>query len=129
MTRPGPKRLRKSRVSSCRFERVILISQEGSRTTMAGLYEIMQTLKIVPLDGERRINKNGFVLTGQDDDIVSYTEVGLNDGQIKGFTLVWPTGDEERRLRLRVVAPRSRRLPDPALASAHLHMERRSTSF
>ena len=79
---------------------VILISQEGSRTTMAGLYEIMQTLKIVPLDGERRINKNGFVLTGQDDDIVSYTEVGLNDGQIKGFTLVWPTGDEERRRRI-----------------------------
>jgi S1-C subfamily serine protease len=60
----------------------------------------MQTLTIVPLDGPRRLNKNGFTLEGTDDQIVSYTEVGLRDGQIKGFTLVWPTGDEERRRRI-----------------------------
>ncbi|WP_370228893.1 trypsin-like peptidase domain-containing protein [Cognatishimia sp.] len=79
---------------------VILISQDGSRTTLAGLYEIMQTLTIVPLDGPRKLNRNGFMLEGTDDNIVSYTEVGLRDGQIKGFTLVWPTGDEERRRRI-----------------------------
>lgn len=79
---------------------VILISQDGNRTTLAGLYEIMQTLKIVPLDGDRRLTKNGFTLEGANDEIVSFTEVGLRDGQIKGFTLVWPTGDEERRRRI-----------------------------
>ena len=80
--------------------KVILISQEGDRTTMAGLFEIMQTLTIVPLDGDRRLTKNGFTIEGRSDEIVSYTEVGLRDGQIKGYTLVWPTGDEERRRRV-----------------------------
>ena len=31
---------------------------------------------------------------------VSETHVSLRDGQIKGFTVVWPAGDEERRRRL-----------------------------
>lgn len=79
---------------------VILISQEGNRTSLAGLYDIMQTLTIVPLEGTRNINRNGFVIEGRDDNIVSYTEVGLSDGEIKGFMLVWPTGDEERRRRI-----------------------------
>ena len=32
---------------------VLLISQEGNEATLGGLYEIMQTLEIVPLEGER----------------------------------------------------------------------------
>lgn len=80
--------------------RVLLISQPGDRQTMAGLYEIMQTLEIVPRDGNRKRDRNGFVLTGANDRIVSHTEVGLSGGQIKGWTLIWPAGDEERRSRI-----------------------------
>ncbi|KUF12151.1 serine protease [Pseudoponticoccus marisrubri] len=80
--------------------RVLLISQAGSRQTMNGLYEIMQTLEIVPLEGERERDSNGFLLTGANDEIVSHTEVTLRGGQIKGFTLIWPAGDEERRSRV-----------------------------
>lgn len=80
--------------------RVLLISQPGDRDRLAGLYEIMQTLDIVPLDGPRERNRDSFTLTGQDSRIVSHTEVQLSDGAIKGFTLVWPAGDEERRTRI-----------------------------
>ncbi|MDX1821743.1 MAG: serine protease [Paracoccaceae bacterium] len=80
--------------------RVLLISQEGDRGTMFGLYDIMQTLAIVPLDGPRERREDGFTLIGLGGDFVSHTEVSLEDGQIKGFTLVWPAGDEDRRLRL-----------------------------
>lgn len=80
--------------------KVLLISQAGDRNTMFGLYDIMQTLEIVPLDGDRERKKNSFVLTGVDGRIVSHTEVALKDGEIKGFTLVWPAGDEERRTRI-----------------------------
>jgi len=69
--------------------RVLLISQPGSSTTLGGLYEIMQTLEIVPLDGARRRDANGFTLTGQSDSLRSHTEARLEDGQIKGFTLIW----------------------------------------
>ncbi|WP_299933443.1 trypsin-like peptidase domain-containing protein [uncultured Pelagimonas sp.] len=79
---------------------VLLISQPGDRKTMNGLYEIMQTLEIVPLDGTRKRDKNGFLLTGENARITSHTEVGLRNGEIKGFTLIWPTGDEERRARV-----------------------------
>lgn len=80
--------------------RVLLISQPGDRDRLAGLYEIMQTLDIVPLEGPRDRNRDGFTLTGQNNRIVSHTEARLSDGAIKGFTLVWPAGDEDRRTRV-----------------------------
>lgn len=79
---------------------VLLISQEGDRTTLNGLYEVLQTLTIVPFEGPRKLSRSGFSIEGRNDEIISYTEVGLRDGQIKGFSLVWPAGDEERRRRI-----------------------------
>ncbi|MHA6346490.1 trypsin-like peptidase domain-containing protein [Roseivivax sp. CAU 1761] len=80
--------------------RVLLISQPGDRGALAALYEIMQTLEIVPPEGERARRGDGFTLTGANDRIVSHTEARLVDGAIKGFTLVWPAGDEKRRERV-----------------------------
>ena len=80
--------------------RVLLVSQAGDVRTLASLYEIMQTLRIVPIDGPRRLNRTSFTLIGEAADFVSQTEVSLSDGEIKGFTLVWPAGDETRRARV-----------------------------
>lgn len=80
--------------------RVLLISQPGDQKTLFGLYDIMQTLEIVPLEGNRERRKDSFVLIGENASIVSHTQVALKDGEIKGFTLIWPAGDEERRTRL-----------------------------
>lgn len=80
--------------------RVLLISQPGNSDTLAGLYDILQTLEIVPLEGPRSLSGDGFTLVGRNDTIVSETRVTLADGQIKGFTLIWPAGDEARRARL-----------------------------
>ncbi|SMC72178.1 trypsin-like peptidase domain-containing protein [Primorskyibacter flagellatus] len=80
--------------------RVILISQPGDRDTLYGLYEIMQTLEIVPLEGPRERQRNSFTLTGSNARITSHTEARVVNGTIKGFTLVWPAGDEERRTRV-----------------------------
>ncbi|MEQ8430739.1 MAG: serine protease [Roseovarius sp.] len=80
--------------------RVLLISQPGDRNTLLGLYDIMQTLRIVPEDGPREISGNSFSLTGRNASIVSQTEASLENGHVKGFTLIWPAGDEDRRTRL-----------------------------
>jgi S1-C subfamily serine protease len=80
--------------------KVLLISQAGDRDTLFGLYDIMQTLEIVPLTGPRDRNSSGFTLIGQNARMISETRVTLRDGQIKGFTLIWPTGDEARRTRI-----------------------------
>ena len=101
--------------------RVILISQQGDQNTLFGLYEIMQTLEIVPVDGPRQRNNTSFELVGENARIVSQTQVSLQDGQVKGFTLIWPAGDEDRRRR--VVAEMAKsftRLPgalDPSAGS------------
>jgi peptidoglycan hydrolase-like protein with peptidoglycan-binding domain len=79
---------------------VLLISQPGDRATMSALYDILQTLAIVPETGERRLERDGFTLIGEGSQIVSHTRVWFESGEIKGFTLVWPVGDEERRTRL-----------------------------
>ncbi|MFD3191338.1 serine protease [Sedimentitalea sp. HM32M-2] len=98
--------------------RVLLISQPGTQATLFGLYDIMQTLEIVPLDGARKRYKDRFTLEGRGNGIVSYTEAGLANGEIKGFTLVWPEGDEARRLRvldaMRTSYTRTEGVLDPA---------------
>lgn len=80
--------------------RVLLISQPGDQATLFGLYDIMQTLEIVPLEGPRERKKDSFTLEGRGNGIVSYTEAALKNGEIKGFTLIWPQGDEARRARV-----------------------------
>ncbi|MBB3993018.1 peptidoglycan hydrolase-like protein with peptidoglycan-binding domain [Sulfitobacter undariae] len=80
--------------------RVLLISQPGNQDTLFGLYEIMQTLEIVPLEGPRERKNSSFTLVGENGRMISYTEAALENGEIKGFTLIWPAGDEERRRRV-----------------------------
>lgn len=80
--------------------RVLLISQPGDRITLAGLYDVMQTLTIVPLEGPRTLSADSFTLVGRSAEIVSETQVTLVSGELKGFTLIWPAGDEERRTRV-----------------------------
>lgn len=70
--------------------RVLLISQEGDRNVLSALYDIMETLEIVPLEGYRTRKKDFFVLSGRNDEIVSYTFARHENGFIKGFTLIWP---------------------------------------
>ena len=80
--------------------RVLRVSQPGNQNTLYGLYDIMQTLEAVPLDGPRKRKKNSFVLIVGNATIASKARVGLANGKIKGFALMWPDGDAERRRRL-----------------------------
>ena len=79
---------------------VLLISQTGDQTRLFGLYEILQTLEIMPPVGPRDRSESGFEIEGTNGRIHSYITASLVDGQIKGFALIWPAGDEERRTRL-----------------------------
>ncbi|WP_406649103.1 trypsin-like peptidase domain-containing protein [Aliisedimentitalea scapharcae] len=80
--------------------RVLMISQPGDQTTLFGLFDILQTLEIIPLEGQRERKSDSFVIEGRGNGIVSYTQAALKGGEIKGFTLIWPAGDEERRSRI-----------------------------
>jgi peptidoglycan hydrolase-like protein with peptidoglycan-binding domain len=97
--------------------RVILISQSGDQDTLYGLYDILQTLEVIPLNGERERGENQFRIDGANAEIVSHAEARLTpQGAIKGFILVWPTGDEKRRaLALSAMQASFTPIPDAVL--------------
>ena len=76
---------------------VLLISQAGDIDSLASLYEVIQTLEIVPTEGPRRLNRRSFTIEGRDDETLTYITAELADGAIKGFALVWPVADLDRR--------------------------------
>jgi hypothetical protein len=80
----------------------MLISQNGGRDTLAALYDIMQTLEIVPIEGYRVQKKDWFVLSGRNETTVSYTYARHDDGLIKGFTLIWPPEEDRDMQRVSV---------------------------
>lgn len=75
---------------------VLLISQTGTQATLFGLYEIMQTLEIVPLEGDRSRGSNSFTLTGQNDTLRSHSYAEFRNGHVKGYVLVWPPEQDGR---------------------------------
>jgi len=81
--------------------RVLLISQAGDEATLFGLYDVMQTLEIVPTEGRRERSARAFTIRGTSPGLDSYTEARLEGGAIKGFTLVWREG--EPRVMERVI--------------------------
>jgi S1-C subfamily serine protease len=76
---------------------VLLISQSGTQATLFGLYEIMQSLEIVPLEGRRERSQNSFLLTGQSDTLRSHSFAQFRNGEVKGYTLVW-TPDRDAQM-------------------------------
>ncbi|WP_299663643.1 serine protease [uncultured Ruegeria sp.] len=97
--------------------KALLISQDGTPATLRALYQVMQSLEIIPLGGERALRGNSFTIEGRGMGIVSYTQAALKDGKIKGFTLVWPDGDEARRARV-LAAMRASFTPTDAVLDA-----------
>ena len=98
---------------------ILLISQSGTQATLFGLYEMMQTLEIVPLEGMRERRQNSFILTGQNENLRSHTVAQFRNGEIKGYTLVWtPERDAQMERVLPMMEasfnPLSGTLPDSA---------------
>ena len=79
---------------------VLLISETGDAQTLAALYQIFQSLEIVPPQGSRALTGGQFTIEGRSETLLSYTFAGVFDGAVKGFTLSWPANDEARWQRV-----------------------------
>jgi hypothetical protein len=99
----------------------LLISRQGDATALFGLYDLLQTLEIVPPAGQRRIGEDSFEITGRNGRIETYAYAELSGGLIKGFALVWPVTDGARMERVLTAMkasfrPVGDRALDPGLA-------------
>ncbi|MGP3698731.1 serine protease [Rhodobacter sp. NSM] len=79
---------------------VMLLSEPGDQDTLFGLYDILQTLEVVPREGTRERRETSFTIEGRSAEIASYTHAELRGGMIKGYMLVWHPGDDERMARV-----------------------------
>lgn len=94
---------------------VLLISQQGDQGRLFGLYDLMQTLSIVPLDGPRNRGSSSFSIEGRNSEVQSFTEATLSGGLIKGFTLVTKPDDPRAARVLAAMKQSFRAVGDRAL--------------
>jgi peptidoglycan hydrolase-like protein with peptidoglycan-binding domain len=80
--------------------RVILISEPGDKATLFGLYDILQTLEVVPADGARSRGERSFSINAASDSVESYAYAELKDGAVKGYLVVWKPADAARMARI-----------------------------
>ncbi len=70
--------------------RVLLISQAGGRSRLNALYEVMQTLEIVPEGARARLRRRSFTIEGTVEGVTMFAEARLAGDTVKGFVVVWP---------------------------------------
>jgi S1-C subfamily serine protease len=79
---------------------VLLISQPGDQNTLFGLYDLLQTLEMMPLEGPRERRARSFEITGRNGGIETHAFAELSGGLIKGFILSGPASEAERTGRI-----------------------------
>ena len=79
---------------------VFLISAAGNRGDLAAIYGVLPTLSIVPMNIEKSLNKDRFVITGAGTTTRAFITASHKGGEIKGFGLIWPNQNEEQFDRL-----------------------------
>lgn len=71
-----------------------LISQAGDADMLAGLYEIVQTLAIVPPAGDRALEADRFRILGVAQERTTEVFARLEGGHILGYVLSWPEAQD-----------------------------------
>ena len=80
--------------------RLVLISQPGDQANLSGLYDILQSLKDVPLTGERTRSEQSFRIRGTSATTDTTAVADLTSGVIKGWMLISAPGNATRDARI-----------------------------
>lgn len=75
---------------------IFLISRQGDARTLVALYERLQSLEVMPMGGERTLDKTTFTLNGADATRRTHAQAELSGGFVKGFMLVAPSDESEQ---------------------------------
>ncbi len=96
--------------------RIVLISQPGDQSNLYGLYDVLQTLDVVPMTGERQRGEKSFRIRGTSASTDTTVYAELTGGLIKGWMLISQPGNDARDARiLRMMETTFRAAGDRAL--------------
>lgn len=87
--------------------RILLISQPGDQAALYGLYDVLQTLETVPLDGARDRGDRSFRIRGTSATTDTTVFAELKGTRIKGWMLISTPGNEARDARILQVLEQS----------------------
>lgn len=79
---------------------ILLISEPGGAEALAGLYDILQTLEVVPETGERSLGATSFTIEAASAKVQSLAFAETRDGMVKGYLAVWNPADAARMERI-----------------------------
>lgn len=79
---------------------VILLSEPGNSATLSGLYDLLQTLAIVPPSGPRTLTDKMFDITGTGDARHTYTHAEVTGTAVKGYLITYKPEMETRMARV-----------------------------
>lgn len=88
------------RAKSDTAPRIILISQPGDQAALYGLYDVLQALDAVPLDGPRDRDDRSFRIRGTSPKADTTVFAELQGSRIKGWMLISTPGNEARDARI-----------------------------
>lgn len=80
--------------------RIVLISQPGDQAALYGLYDVLQTLRDVPVDGARDRDDRSFRIRGTSATADTTVFASLKGDRIKGWMLISTPGNEARDGRI-----------------------------
>ncbi len=101
---------------------IILISQPGDQAALFGLYDVLQTLDAVPLDGARDRDDRSFRIRGTSPKADTTVYAERNGDRIKGWMLISTPGNEGRDARILKVlqdsfSPDGEKVLDPGMVA------------
>lgn len=80
--------------------KILLISEPGGAEALAGLYDLLQTLKDVPPEGERSKGTDSFTINATGPDVQSYAFAATDRGMVKGYLVVWKPAVADKMARI-----------------------------
>ncbi len=86
---------------------VMLISEPGDTFNLLGLFDILQTLEVVPPEGARALGDDSFTIDARSEAVASHAYAEVKNGMVKGYLVVWKPADDARMARILPVLEKS----------------------
>jgi hypothetical protein len=85
--------------------RLMLISEPGDRASLAGLYDLLQSMESVPVpvagaEPDRSLGEDSFTINATSGSVATYAWARASKGQVKGFLLTWSPQNADAMARI-----------------------------
>ena len=99
---------------------ILLISQPGgTKADLENLYNVLQTLDIMPVVGDRALTDGAFTMQGRNEKIETQAYAQIAGGSVKGYVLSWDIAKAAQMQRVvQIVGASFRASSDMALDAA-----------